>query len=422
MRRLDPLTPDEARELDALERALAGDPVDPDLRELEELVHDIRATAPEMTPAFAARLERDVADGFPEPVERPVLRRPRRWMLLPAVGVLAAALVALVVVLGQNDASRPASSVLADQDVPAQSAQAPATDGAGATDSAAATGGADEQRELAPSAPDEAATPSAGRASDPAAAAPAPSAQAIPAPVPPPAANLKAGTPRKVQRSAALTLETPSDEVAATSDAVIRTVDRFGGIVASSQIGTDDETGGEATFDLRIPTDRLDDALAALSKLGHVADRTQDLQDITSSFTSVQDRLTDARAERRGLLRALARATTQAQIDSLKARLRDSRSTISRLNGDLASLKRRADLSRVGLTVRGVEGGGGAATGGDWSPGDAAGDALRVLEVMAGIALVALAIAVPLGLLGLAIVLSTRGLRRRGRERALDPA
>jgi hypothetical protein len=408
MRHRDPLTPDEARELDALERALLGHPVDPDLRELEELVSDLRATAPEMSPAFAARLERDVADGFPSPAPRPKLRRPRRWVLLPAAGVLAAALIALVVVLGQNthDTSQLAdqnSTTAAVESAPAASGGAGAT----ATDSA---GSFDAQ------------TAPANRAAAPApkSAASAPSAAAVP--VSPSAGIAKSSAPRKVQRTADLVLETPSDKVESTSDEVIRTVDRFGGIVASSAIGSDDQAGGEAVFDLRIPTGRLDDALAALSKLGHVAERTQNLEDITGSFTSVQDRLSDARAERRGLLRALARATTPAQIESLRARLRTTRSTISRLNGDLASLRRRADLSNVHVTVRGVKGSGGAATGGSWSPGDAAHDALRVLEVMAGVALIALAIAVPLGLLGIAIALAARSARRRGRERALDPA
>jgi hypothetical protein len=410
MRHRDPLTPDEARELDALERALLGQPVDPDLHELEELVSDLRATAPEMSPAFAARLERDVADGFPSSAPRPKLRRPRRWVLLPAVGVLAAALIALVVVLGQNhqDASQLAidnSATSARESAPAPAASGGA--GATATDSA---GSFDAQ------------TAPANRAAAPApkSAASAPSAAATP--VSPSAGITKSSAPRKVERTADLVLETPSGKVEATSDEVIRTVDRFGGIVASSAIGSDDQAGGEAVFDLRIPTGRLDDALAALSKLGHVAERTQNLEDITGSFTSVQDRLTDARAERRGLLRALARATTQAQIESLRARLRTTRSTISRLNGDLASLRRRADLSNVNVTVRGVKGSGGGATGGHWSPGDAAHDALRVLEVMAGVALIALAIAVPLGLLGIAIALGARTARRRGRERALDPA
>jgi hypothetical protein len=409
MRRLDPLTPDEARELDALERALTGLPVDPDLHEFEELVADLRATAPEMTPAFAARLEHAVAEGFPEPAERPPLRlrSTRRWALLPAAGVLAAALIALVVVLGnQNDQGE---SSTADQTI----AQSSAPAGPSAAESA-------------PAAPDPAiANDSAGaasaqRKSAPALAAPAPAPTTAPAPAT--GAVAPATGPRKVQRTAALALETPTDNFDATTDDVVRTVDQFGGIVASSAIGNDDEAGGEASFDLRIPTARLDDALAGLSKLGHVASRSQNLQDITASFTSVQDRLADARAERRGLLRALSRATTQGQIDSLRVRLRANSATISRYKGDLASLRRRADLAQVSLTVRGVDDGAGAATGGDWSPGDAAGDALRVLEVMAGVALVALAIVVPLGLLGLAIALAARATRRRERERALDPA
>jgi hypothetical protein len=415
MRRLDPLTPDEARELDALERALAGDPVDPDLRELEELVHDLRATAPEMTPAFAARLERDVEDGFPDAAQRPKLRRPRRWVLMPAAGVLAAALIALVVVLGQDNGQ--------DTNVAGTSPPAAAVTsggGAGAADSAGSTAA---QPEVAPSAPDLAAAPApAARAPvQPKAAAPQAlqsqrsTANATSEPAP--------ARERKVQRSADLTITTPSAKFETTSDAVIRTVDRFGGIVASSSIGRQG-AHGEASFDLRIPTGRLDDALAALSKLGHVSERTQDLQDITSSFTSVQDRLSDARAERKGLLAALAKATTQGQIDSLKARLRTVRATLGRLGAERASLQRRADLSRVSLTLRGVTGAGATTpAGGDhWSPGDAARDALRVLEVMAGVALIALAIAVPLGLLGIAIALSARSFRRRDRERALDPA
>ena len=102
MRQRESLSPEEVRELDALERALAGDPVDADLRELEELVNDIRATAPEMSPGFAASLEHRVAEGFPATDEHPAPRSPRRWVLFPAAGALCAALVGLVVVLGST--------------------------------------------------------------------------------------------------------------------------------------------------------------------------------------------------------------------------------------------------------------------------------------------------------------------------------
>ncbi len=424
MRRRDLPNPDEERELDALERALAGEPVHSDLRELEELVRDIRASAPEMTPAFAARLEHEVAEGFPNPAPRPPRpprRRPQRWMLLPAAGTLAVALVALVVVLGQSGGGATEDSQLGATG---------GDDGAAAAlqDAPPAGGSAGVARDSASPAGESAPQPSGRRA-----AAPAPQASQATTPPPPvvrsrpgAVATLKSAPRRRVERAAQLILETAPGKVEETSDDVIRTVDRFDGIVASSSIGSDDDDGGEATFDLRIPSARLDDALAALSKLGHVAERRQQLEDITGSFTSVQDRLSDARAERRGLLKALGRAATQSQIASLRAQLRSARSQISRLEGDLNSLRRRANLSTVSLTVRGVEGAGGSGAGsgagGDWSPGDAAADALRVLEVMAGVALIALAISVPLGLLGTAIALGARSARRRGRERALDPA
>ncbi|MDX6720072.1 MAG: hypothetical protein QOJ63_2326 [Solirubrobacteraceae bacterium] len=420
MRQRDPQSRDQARELEALERALAGDPVDADMRELEDLVHDIRASAPPMTPGFAARLEQQVADGFPASGEQPARWRRRRPMLLCVGGSLAVAVVALVVVLGNGG---PAEQPFASGPAPARRpAPAPLLDSVPA-----------DARNAAPDIARAPVPPGGGATIESAPAParkPASSAAKGRVVVPPPAAARSGGpvTPadaqRKVQRTADLVLRVPTGEVESTADGVIRTVDRFGGIVASSAIGKEDATGGEASFDLRIPTSRLDDALAALSKLGHVAERRQNLVDITSSFTSVEDRLSDARAERRGLLRALGRATTSVRIDSLRARLRIVRSQIARFDGELDALRRRADLSAVSVLVRGgaPKGGGGAASGGGWSPGDAAHDALRVLEVSAGVALIALAVAVPLALLAAMVAVGVRAGRRRRREGALDPA
>ncbi|MEY2443401.1 MAG: hypothetical protein QOJ46_2827 [bacterium] len=424
MRQRDPLTPEEERELDALERALAGEPVDADLRDLEDLVNDIRATAPQMSPGFAASLEHRVSEGFPATDEHPAPRSPRRWMLFPAAGALCAALVGVVVVLGANGTGRDDAGLAARQTTPAASNATKDSSGSAAEDFSA----------TAPSRPPRAASPagSSGTAAAPAGSsgtAAAPGASSSTGVAPAPSLDKRGpvvpgDAPRKVQRSAELVLRVPSSEFESTSDGVIRTVDRFGGIVANSTSASDDSSGGEATFELRIPTGRLDDALAALSKLGHVAQRSQDLVDITSSFTSAEERLSDARAERRGLLKALGRASTKRQIDSLRARLRDVRSQIARLNGALEALRRRADLSTVSVTVRG--GGAqvdpGAGSGASWSPGDAARDAVRVLEVIAGVLLIALAILAPLGMLALLGAFGVRATRRRRREAALDPA
>lgn len=403
MRPRDILTPEQRQDLEAIDRAIAGEPVQYELRELEELVLDIRATAPEMTPAFAARLEQEVGEGFPTPREpaRALSRRPRRrWLLLPAVGSLAAVLVALLVVFGSETRSlSERGGDAADDDVAAVHGEeaSPA-----ATTARERPGASVDQAAGVPAEPAPSASP-ASRAAPPPAIAPTRS-------------------PRKVERSAAIAIQTPEEDFAETTAAVNATVARFGGIVASAQTGESDGSGGEATYDLRIPTNRLDRALAALAKLGHVTERSQGLQDITGSFESAQDRLTDARAERRGLLRDLERATTQAQIDSLRAQLRSIGSQISALKGQLASLRRRADLARVDLTVRGTGESTQPGGGGSWTPGDAAGDAVRVLEVLAGGLLIALAVLVPAGLVGAAVALAVRLHRRRRREAALDPA
>jgi hypothetical protein len=340
-------------ELDELERALAGEP-----SPFTQLVADVRATRPVMTDAFAARLDARVDEARKAPPRRSWLA----WS--PAVGALAAIVVAVVLVGGNGSTSHGPTTIDAR--------------GAGKSAAPQAAGGSASSELAAP----------------PAAA-------------------------RRVERNTALALSTSRSDVQSVADDVIATTQRFGGIVDSSQISSSDAEAS-AVFALRIPTRRLDDAIAALSKLAHVASLSQGSTDITGSFASAADRLRDARAERRALLKALARATTTQAVDALKARLRDNRSQISATKGELNSLRRRANLARVDVAVEG-NGHKGSSVGGSWTPGDAAGDALRVLEVSAGVLLIGLAGAVPLALLGGAAALAARSSRRRRHESALDP-
>ena len=351
-------------ELDELERALAGEP-----SPWSELVADVRAERPVMTDAFAARLDSRVDEARRAPARRP------GWLLWSPAAGLAAALVVAVVLVSGNDTgtSPPASSPSVASD--AAKSAAPQAGGGSASSELAAPGGATAPRPL---------------------------------------------SGRRVERTTALALSTARSDVQSVADDVIATTHRFGGIVDSSQISTSDSEAS-AVFALRIPTRRLDDAIAALSKLAHVASLSQGSTDITGSFVSAIDRLKDARAERRALLKALARATTTQAVNALKARLRDNRSQISAVKGELNSLRRRANLARVDVTIDGHgKKGNGAHPPGAWTPGDAAGDALRVLEVGAGVLLIGLAAAVPLALLGGAAAMAARTTRRRRRESALD--
>ena len=383
MRRPDTaLDPIVAEDLDRLEAALAGEPgADPGVA---ELVRDVRAEAPGMTPAFRARLDERVAHGFPRERRRRVWR-PRRTALLPALSAATVLLVGLAVIglAGRGGGHH---------------------DGAVTSNSAGATAARQPQ-------------PATGEALAPQAKTPTGAAPTAPT-TPPPVAD--AGG-RKVERAAQLTLTTSPGNVQAVADGVVRTTQALGGYVETSQVTTSGREGS-ATLQLRIPSARMDDALGRLGALAHVGSLSQSATDITRPVRDAADRHAEARAERRALLRALGSASSEREIASLRERLRLNRSRIAQLNGELAALRRRANLATVDVAVQGVRrgDGGGVAGGGPWTPADALRDALRVLEVAAGVIVVALAVLVPLALLGAPAALVGRALRRRRREAALD--
>ena len=234
---------------------------------------------------------------------------------------------------------------------------------------------------------------------------------------PPPAASTSTRQ-RRVERSTRLELTTT--DVQKATDGVVRATQAAGGFVQSSQVSTGDGRS-TASFVLRVPTGKLDDALARLSKLGHVKSLQQSADDITGAYDGASGRLTEARAARRGLLRALGNATTAEQVSSLRARIADNRRELQRYQREFNAVRNRANLATVGVEVTGAARKQAAAPShGSWTPGDAAHDAVRVLEVSAGVALIALAVLVPLTLVGAAGGFAAVTVRRRRREAALS--
>jgi uncharacterized protein DUF4349 len=220
---------------------------------------------------------------------------------------------------------------------------------------------------------------------------------------------------RRVQRAVQLSLAAPRrqiDHVAAQIGDITADV---GGFVARSTVSSSE--GGD--FQLRVPTRQLDTAIQRISKVAKVRGLTRNEQDITRAFVSARARLTDARAERKSLLKQLAAATTLNETESIRARLRDVSREIALARNELRRVSNRANFANVTVTLVATHGG---SAGGAWTPGDAFHDALRVLEVIAGVLLIAAAVAIPLLIAWLLGWLARRGVTRRRRERALDMA
>ncbi len=369
-----------------LEAALCGDGQGPAADSWRELRADVRSLAPPPDPALERRLREEIDRRTARTRPRAAVARLRDLARPGAIGALAAALatIAVALVLVQPGGHRATLSPHLGTSSPAQRI-GPAK---GTTDEALSSSGG------------------ARAAAVPAASAP----QVLESPSAPAAA------PGRVQQlSAALSLATTPANVQSTSDGVSRLAVAAGGYVASSHVQVQ-QGSGEASLTLHLPSTRLSATLASIARLAPVRSESQSLQDITSSYDAARQRLTDASAERAALLRALAKASSAGEIDSLREQLSQARSSIAHDQAALRAVSQRASNAEVEVTVLGSA----RAEGGGLSVHRGLHDAGRVLGVALAVLLIGAAVLLPLALLIAALAFAGRAWRRYRREHALD--
>ena len=373
------MTSPETLELEAVDSALAGRYVAPEHAELAELALLLRDDRPEPDPSWATHLDRRAEAGFPA---RPRERKFWVWFrnASPALG-LATCVVLLIVGAatlpnGDDDATLSSdggggASTANTESAPAEgAADLDATDASRFKESARSSGDPNSDRRRA----------------------------------------------RAEQRSASLTLAASRREIDSVATRVGEVASGLGGFVQSSSVSSNE--GG--SLDLRVPSDRLEQAIQRISRLGRVRELSRRSVDITSNVVSARERLSDARAERKSLLVQLANAVTVNETESIRARLEIVSREISSARRSLRRVNNEANFANVSVQL--VPRAGGDDEGGAWTPGDAFDDAMRVLEVGAGVLVIASAVLLPLALVWLLAWLSRRAVVRRRRERALDMA
>jgi hypothetical protein len=226
-----------------------------------------------------------------------------------------------------------------------------------------------------------------------------------------------ASAPGRVQQlGASVTLAVVPTAVQATANRVSRLVVRDGGFVQSSHVQVQQGSAGEANLLLKLPSEKLSAALASLEQIAPVREESQSLQDITSSYDAARERLADLDAERQALLHALAKASSEGEIDSLRERLAQSRSAIVHAHAALEAVSRQASTAEVEVSVLGDA----HAASEGLTLHRGLHDAGRVLTVVLVVLLIAAAVLVPLALVLAALLLARRSWRRRQREHALD--
>jgi hypothetical protein len=216
-------------------------------------------------------------------------------------------------------------------------------------------------------------------------------------------------------RTARLSLGAGADEVQEVANGVIEVTDRHEGFVLNSQV-TSDQGGARASFELEIPAAKLDQALSDLSGLADVISRTEASEDITAQAVRAHRNLANTLDQIRKLQIDLIEADTfedrriiRAQIAALKARADVFEAEENRA-------LRQARFATVAVTVTSD----GPAADDGWGLDDALDDAGDVLTALGGVALITLAIVVPVALVGVIAYWLVMSARRRGRDKSLD--
>jgi hypothetical protein len=478
MRALDdtPIDPEIAAELDAIDATLTGEPVDPKYADIAELALLLVAERPAPSDAFLSSLDARAERRFaPAPGESRTATAgggvwQRLWSLgtMPVFGTaaagLAAAVVAIVVLTsgGSNrhdvvDAlnlspSLPNSGVALPS--PGTSAGAakkigkpavlgpgtatssattasPSTPSSGSSSSAASSwggaagtaGGASTAATTTPSTPH---APANGPSkAESLAAAPAPTGSAALGAIATPAPQSNG---RKIVQSAQIALSTRPRHIDDVSQEVFNVVGKENGIVERSNVTSSGRPDSYAQFQLSIPSGNLTATLNQLSRLqyAHVGSRSDSTEDINHAFVSARSTLAEQQALRTSLLKQLAAAYTTQAIESIKGRLHGVDLKIAALQAQLKNLNHRVAYSQVQVTINGsqrpVPTNHHSSMNRGFTLGKALHDAGRVLTVVAGVALISLAVLLPVGLLTALAGWIGFGVRRRRREHALDLA
>jgi hypothetical protein len=236
---------------------------------------------------------------------------------------------------------------------------------------------------------------------------------------PPAAPSANAGN-RNIERSSYIVLGTKPGEVSGAAAKVYEAVHAAGGYVLNSSVqsGTAGATG--ASFELSIPSAKVNGALAAISAIAEV--RHDATTDITAPTVSAAEELADSNATIEGLLKQLGAVETEAERESVEARLREERRHHAGIRASLDQLHQRASMSEV--SVRIVTSHGAGATppskdNGNWGVGDALHSAGHILTIAAGVVLIGLAVLAPFALIALIFWAGNRFRVRRLRERTL---
>ncbi|HWL40866.1 MAG TPA: DUF4349 domain-containing protein [Gemmatimonadaceae bacterium] len=127
---------------------------------------------------------------------------------------------------------------------------------------------------------------------------------------------------------------------------------QVGGFIANSSIIGGREQIRQATFEIKIPAPKYDEAVGSLSQIGKVETVSSSAQDVGEEFVDITARVTNARRLEERLISLLANRTGKLdEVLRVERELARVREEIERYEGRMRYLSARVAMSTLTLTI-----------------------------------------------------------------------
>jgi hypothetical protein len=223
--------------------------------------------------------------------------------------------------------------------------------------------------------------------------------------------------PRAQRVSASLTVEVAnSDAVSRAAQDALDLTRSLGGYVVSSSVATGEQ--GSASLTVRVPVDRVQEAIAGLSGLGRIVSQQVTIDDLQQNLDELTQRQASVLAQIARIRARLDSETLDAPTEAvLRTRLGILRGELRALRQGISSTQAEASMSTIQLAV--VTPGAYGAVAPTSRIDRTIDEALGVLAWEGVIALGLLIVLAPFALVAFAAWLGRRFYRRREEDRLL---
>ncbi len=163
-----------------------------------------------------------------------------------------------------------------------------------------------------------------------------------------PSSTVTAGRPQLIKR-ANLSLRVESESVENGFEQVREIVTaQQGDLLSLSDEGDNQRT---ITANLRVPSERLDATLDALTKIGTVHSRTITTEDVSGQLVDLQARLSNARKSEEALQEIMSRSGDISDVLEVSRELSNVRQNIEQMAAQQKSLQTQVNYSTIGLRL-----------------------------------------------------------------------